>query len=529
MILTQIKFLTKLELCNLYGLNKIRFLKDKKAKKKAIIVPSICIVLLFLLFFYMGSFSYGFIWLGLEKEILTYLITVSSLLIFGFGILKSGNLIFYQEGYDMLCALPVTSVAIVVSRLIRMYVENLFIALAIVVPGIVVYGWYIGPNWFFYFLSILGLLFIPCLPMSCSILIGAFITGVSSKINCKSLVGACLSIFMVFAIMYGTLSISIIEEIELETVKEISSVVFELLKKVYPPACWMGIAVISGNLLQYLLYVGVSVGIFILVLYGISICFHQICQSLYSNLAKHNYKLKTGKQNSILVAQVKREFYHYFSSSVYITNTIIGPVMSCVFSGVFLVMDIESITEMLPFPVKINYIVPFILAGILCTMPTTAVSISMEGKNWWIVKSLPLSTKSILDAKILMNVLLLFPFYMLSEILLMIGLQPKGLELFWLIFIPIIFILFSCIYGITINLCFPVMDWEKEVSVVKQSASAMLGGMGSLVLTVLCVMGIGVVQKEYVINRLNIGICVMGILGVFILYRRNNRYFLNKC
>ncbi len=527
-MLTQIKFLTKLEFCNLYGLNKIRFLKDKKEKKNAIIVPVIWIILLFFCFFYIGSFSYSFICLGLEEIIFTYLIIISSILVFVFGILKSAGLIFYKEGYDILCALPVTGRAIVASRFIKMYVENLLIALAIIIPGVVVYAWHMEPTYLFYLLSILGILFVPCLPMTCSILIGTFITKISSKINYKSLIVAVVSIFMVFVIMYGTLSISALEEVKIETLEELFSVGFKLLKKMYPPAYWLGIAIISEDILQYLLYIGVSVGIFLLVFYGISISFHQICRNLYSSLAKHNYRLGIVKEQSILVSQVKREFRRYFSSSVYVTNTIIGPIMSCVFSGMFLVMDIESIIGKIPFSVKINNIVPFILSGILCTMTTTSVSISMEGKNWWIVKSLPLSVKSILDAKILMNLLLLFPFYILSEILLIIGLQPKGFEFFWLLFIPMIFILFSCIYGITINLCFPVMDWENEVGVVKQSASAVLGGMGGFVLAALCAMGIGVIQSELVINILNIGICIVGGWGIMILYKRNNKYFLRN-
>ena len=51
-------------------------------------------------------------------------------------------------------------------------------------------------------------------------------------------------------------------------------------------------------------------------------------------------------------------------------------------------------------------------------------------------------------------------------------------ELLRLAKIPAVMILFSCVFGITVNLHFPVLEWEKEVRIVKQNASAMLGGMG---------------------------------------------------
>lgn len=79
-----------------------------------------------------------------------------------------------------------------------------------------------------------------------------------------------------------------------------------------------------------------------------------------------------------------------------------------------------------------------------------------------------------------MNLLLILPFYVLSELLLIFALKPGAGELLWLILIPAEIILFSCVYGITVNLHFPVLEWESEVRIVKQSASAMLGEWAGL-------------------------------------------------
>ncbi len=105
-MLTQIRILTKLELCNLYGLNVLRFSKDKKSKQKNMGLMALWIILLVILICYVGGLSYGLIYLGLEDAVPAYLITVSGLLIFFFGMLKAGNIIFQREGYDILCALP---------------------------------------------------------------------------------------------------------------------------------------------------------------------------------------------------------------------------------------------------------------------------------------------------------------------------------------------------------------------------------------------------------------------------------------
>ena len=56
-MLTQIKILTKLELCNLYGRNVFRFSKDRKARKKSLGLLAIWVLLLALLVFYVGGLA----------------------------------------------------------------------------------------------------------------------------------------------------------------------------------------------------------------------------------------------------------------------------------------------------------------------------------------------------------------------------------------------------------------------------------------------------------------------------------------
>ena len=199
--------------------------------------------------------------------------------------------------------------------------------------------------------------------------------------------------------------------------------------------------------------------------------------------------------------------------------------MGCVLSGALLFTGTDTLKELLPLSIDMESMIPFLMAGVFCMMTTTATSISMEGKNWWILKSLPLSAKNILDGKILMNLLLILPFYFLSELFLIFALKPGAGELLWMILIPAEIILFSCVYGITVNLHFPVLEWESEVRIVKQSASAMLGGMGGFILALLCAVIVGVVPKEYT-DYLKTGICVVILAATAVLYRINNRFDL---
>ena len=187
----------------------------------------------------------------------------------------------------------------------------------------------------------------------------------------------------------------------------------------------------------------------------------------------------------------------YFASSVYVTNTIIGPIMGVLLAIGVLVSGVEKLKEYIPLQTDLAGLLPFVLSCVLCMMPTTCSSVSLEGKQWWIVKSLPVSTQMIFDSKVLMNLILIAPFYLVSEVLLVIALKPVFLDTIWLVVIPAIFCVFACEFGITINLKFPVFNWENEVTVVKQSASALIGGLGGPVIIILCAVPVVMFPQSY--------------------------------
>ena len=500
-MLKQIKLLTKLELCNIYNLNVFRFSKDSQKQKRTLGIMILWCFLVAGLVFYVGGLSYGLLMLELHELIPAYLITLASMLIFFFSIFKAGSIIFRKGGYDILCSLPVNRSAIVISRFLRLYIENLVLSFLILLPGLFVYIWFLKPSPAFYITGALTLLSLPLLPLTAAILIGTVITGISSRMKHKNLVAAGLTILFALLIIYGSSMLSFMEDsITPEMLKELSTIIMGTLEKIYPPAVWFGSAMITGNLRQCLLCTCLFLSVFVAMEILVSIFFHSICQNLFVTSATHNYKIKTLKKNSLTASLCKREFKRYFSSSIYVTNTIISPIMGCILSVVLFFTGTDSITSSLPFPLDPSSLAPFIIAAVFSMMPATATSISMEGKNWWIIKSLPLSPKSVLNANILMNLLLILPFYLISEAFLIPALKPTLSDAIFLILIPALTILFSCVYAIAINLHFPVLNWENEVTIVKQSFSSFLGGMGASVLSILFALIIFLLPPKYTLS-----------------------------
>ncbi|MCM1193208.1 MAG: hypothetical protein NC123_08130 [Butyrivibrio sp.] len=528
MMLSQIKALARAELYNIFGRNVLRFSKDKRIKRRAVLLAVTYIFVVFMLLLYAGALSWGLCMLSLYDIVPAYLIMISGLLIFIFGIFKAGGVMFKKEGYDILSSLPVSQGAIVISRFWRLYVENLLLASGVLLPGLGVYIWFVRPGFAFFPFCLLGIAVSPVLPTVGTVFAGALITAIASRMRYKSLVMSGLSILAVIAAFVGFSGLSgNVGEISPEKLQELSGAVSAILEKVYPPAVWLGTAMVQTDLGKLLLCLLLSAGVLAAAVILIASCFHKICRGLYGTLARHNYRMGELKRNSVLKALVKRELKRYFSSAIYVTNTIIGPVMGVLFSGAVLLTGIDRVTELFSPSIEIAGYIPFAVAGIFSVMNTTCVSVSMEGKHWWIVNSLPLDAKAVLDAKLLMNLILILPFYLVSEVMLAIALRPDPVSQVWLLLIPAVIILFSCVFGLTVNLRLPILAWESETAVVKQSAASMLGGLGGVLLTVLFVTA-DVMASGGAAHLIKPAGCIVTLLAAAFLYRKNNRVELKN-
>jgi len=78
------------------------------------------------------------------------------------------------------------------------------------------------------------------------------------------------------------------------------------------------------------------------------------------------------------------------------------------------------------------------------------------------------------------------------------------------------------VFGQTINLKMPIFDWENEVYVVKQSASAFVGGIVPFLVMIPVTVGMMMVPAQYTGIAMFI-LCLSLGLAAVILYRKNSK------
>ena len=330
--------------------------------------------------------------------------------------------------------------------------------------------------------------------------------------------------------MLGSMQLSTMEEtMDIEALQNMLHIVLDLISSIYPPAVWLGQAMLTGNFLMCIVCVGAGVFVFAIVMWLVSANYKWISTGLYSTSAKHDYRMENLEKTHMLGALYKRELKRYFASSVYVTNTIVSPLMGMLFAVAMFFIGPEQLDRVAAefyaesgMMLQIRNMLPMMLAMPFCMMPITAVSISMEGKQWWIVKTLPIRAKDLLDSKLLRNFSVTGPFYLLSVILVSIGQKVNFMEFVWILFVPLVAMLFSCVFGQTVNLKMAVFDWENEVSIVKQSASAFVGGIVPFFVMIPITFGAMLIPIQYK-NLCMLMFClVVGVVTV-VLYRKNSK------
>ncbi len=526
--MNEIKTLLSLEMRSLFGINKAIHTKDLKAKNRYRLLTIVWAFLIVMAVFYVGALVYGLCEIGLHSIVPSYLTTISSALILIVGIFGTAGKIFGQKGYDILASMPIRPSSIVFSRFICAYITYLIFAFVVIIPGVVVYGICVNPNPLFYLFSIIGALFVPAIPLVISTLLGSFVFAISCRMKNKSLIQTIFMVLIVFGgILFSFTAGNSTTQTPPAQIAELANAIATLINKIYIPASWFNKAVAQNDILSLLLFIGVSIAVVAVTVLIVSKFFNAIVRAIFSFQTKNNYKISAMYSRGLLKSLYVREIKRYFSSSIYVTNTIIGPVMAVVISIALCVVGADKIISFLPLELNLLEILPLFVCAILCTMTTTSTAISMEGKQFWVIKSLPVPTKTLLDAKILLNLTLLLPAYAVCVITLCIAFTPSFIQIVWLIIIPLVFLLFSVVCGITINLKWHSFDWENETTVVKQSASSFFGGFVCFFACILFELIIFLIPYQF-ITLTKIILCALLFTLTAILYKKNNSVKLER-
>jgi len=482
------------------GLNVFRYEKDAHKKRMKIAVTIIVAVCLLVFVIYCGSAAYGYAYLGLTALIPGIAMVVSSLVSLFFTVFKANGDLFAFPDYEKVLSLPIPVRTVIYSRLANMYFWNTFIAILVMTPMGIVYGIFVKPTFDIYFIWVAGI-FIACLiPTIIASFIGALITAIASKFRYASAVSSILGITFVVVLMVSSMALSSSDsglgklvnpetgEVDIAAISALVPAISESINKTYPPVSLFTDAIVEGNILSFVLLVGISIFLYAVFASLLALKYREINSSLTSRISRADYKMETLRQGSMRSALYKKTVMRILKSSICATNLLIGCVIALLFAVAMVVVGPEKVLDGLDASASMNLIqngAGYALAALISMTNTAAVSLALEGRNIWLIKSLPIPAKTLYDSYLMTNLTFTLPTALICGILISIALKTGFLATIIIILIPLAFSLLSAVMGIFIGNRMAFYDWQEEAHLIKQSLMSITGMLGGVVIIIM--------------------------------------------
>ncbi|MFS8354167.1 putative ABC transporter permease subunit [Bacillus nitratireducens] len=509
--------LLKIRLITQLGLNTFKYEKDKKKKQNKILLSASIVLVGVMLMLYCGASAYGLVKLGISEIIPVYALVISSVLTLFFTIFKANGEIFAFKDYDLLMSLPIRVGTIITSRFLYLYLLNTVFSIIIMLPMGVVYGIHEKPSVSFYFMWFVSMFIASLIPTTIAAIFGAAITAIASKFKNTNKITTTLSFIVIITFGFFMLK-SGNAQYSLNDMNGMGAIVSEQLTKVYPLANMFQKAIVNVDIVAFILFVGISVIWYYIFVKILSLKYKQINTGITTYHMLSNYEIHSMRKESVLAALYKKEMKRFFSSTVYVINSGMGVVMA-------LAIVVVGPSQLIEYPgieTLLQKVAPFAIAAAISMTCTTCVSLSLEGKNVWIIKSLPIAPKMIYDSKILVNLSLSIPASIISAVLLIIGLKLDVWSSLLIVITPIAYSFFSAVWGIFINNRFGYYDWISETQIVKQSVGSFVGMFGGLITAVIPALLIGTATISNYRVFTFVVVIVLAIITIF-LYKNESR------
>ena len=360
---------------------------------------------MFLFFTSFSQLAAAFAPLGLGWLYWTMYIILAFALMFIGSVFAAKAQLFEAKDNELLLAMPIRPRDILLSRMALLLILNLVFELLVALPA--------GIAWVLHgaasaagmcaFLLLLAAL--PLLSMAATSLFAWLISLITARLRKKTFVTMVLSIalFGVYFVVCFRLNsyITLLAANGQQIAGKLISVV---------PLYWMGSA-LGGELRDLAPALLVCLAPFGLACWLLSRSFIRIVTQKRGS-ARVRYHGKALPVHSDDGALLLRELHHLMNSASYMMNAGLGLIFYVVLAvfAVWKRQDAVRLTAQLGFTsgdVAVALSAAFALLAAMILF--TASSVSLEGKNYWIVRSFPVKTKQILNAKLRLHNLLTLP------------------------------------------------------------------------------------------------------------------------
>lgn len=499
--------------------------KTGKAKSKAAIIG------VFALFAFI-MLSLGVCFLGLATGVVDLLKTQYSWLYYalfamitiGLGtfasVFNTSSSLYKARDNDLLLSMPIKPAYILISRISLVYGLSLMYSSMAWIP-ICLLSFFISKfNISVLIIDLILLIVITIFTTVLSCLLGYIIAKATGKAKRKSLITVLITVIFMGAYYFVCFRLQNILESILLNSEKIANIFSTYGYFIYQLAL-----AAEGNIISLIIIIVINL------ILGY-VCYRLLARSYTkiitssNNVKSQTKKITYSNKSSIDYTLLKKEAKRFVETPIYLLNCGLGVVFVLVIAVASLIKQndiyilLDTIKEFLP---EVNSFIPLLIIGtiglVIGLNNIATPSISLEGKNLWVLKSLPIDTYRILNAKkklqLLVNVI---P----SIIASLIMCYAFKLDLLNTTFVVIVIYFFeeihSCI-GILLALVNPNFVWTNETQPVKQDVMILVAMFISLVIILASIVPYYFYRQTLPINEY-LQVIIIFMAAIIVILRR---------
>lgn len=392
--------------------------------------------------------------------------------------------LYVAKDNEFLLSLPVTPSVILAARLFAVWMWSLLYEAIVFVPALIAYWLVLGtsltPGAVLFGLLVLMLLSVFVLTLSC--VLGWVVAKIAIRLKRKSFVAVIASVIFLGAYYYVYFQASQL----LQAILQHADAIGNMVRGWAVPLYWLGRAG-EGDPLSALFTLLIIAALFALTYWVMARSFLNMATTNRGTV-KRGYKEKPVRQKRPGIAVLHKEILRFFSSATYMLNCGLGILILPIMGVAALIFGStlrEIAGEYLSAPGLVALLASAAICGVSSMNDISAPSVSLEGETIWLVQSLPVTSWTVLKAKLGVHLLFTEIPAFFAAVCLAIALRVSLVDGCLIMLVPLAYVLFSAAFGLFLNLKSPNLHWSSETVPVKQSMGVMIclfGGWGLIVL-----------------------------------------------
>ena len=385
------------------------------------------------------------------------IMTLLAILLGVFGsVFNTYSSLYLAKDNDLLLSLPIPPRALILSRLLSVYLMGLMYSACVTVPAVVVWWIVAGAT-----------------VSNVSCLLGWVVAKVSLRLKNRSFIVVLLSLLFIglYYFFYFKAQTLIQDLIA-------NAVVYggEVRRSAYP--VYLTGRVGEGDWLAMLIVTAVMAVLTFLTWRILSRSFLGIATATGAAGAKREYRERAVRAQSLSSALLGKELRRFTSSANYMLNC----GLSILFMPIAAVALLWKGREFVDLLRDVIPGAPGILAALLCSAvcmmasmnDMAAPAVSLEGKSLWLLQSLPVPAWEALKAKLNLQLVLTAPLALLCGVCAAVALRASALETALLLVVPVLYCVLLAAVALVLGTVRADLHWTNEIAPIKQSMAVFI-------------------------------------------------------